>query len=317
MEVTQEIIYDLETYPNVFSCAVVDSNGENEEVFEISERKNDSIRFLKFLMDCKRKGRRMVGFNNRSFDYTILHYMIEKLKKNHDKGMKTIFTARELYRVAENYFDKQRSSEKSFNLIRDTDVHITQVDLYLIHHFDNKARSTSLKMLEFNMRSEEIEDLPYPPGYSLSLDEIPVLLQYNKKDIRETLKFYNYSKDALQLRAELSKQFGFDCTNFNDTKIGKQLFINSLEKANPGCCYTVSERGRKMNQTKRDKIVIKDCLFGYIDFKKNRPEFHAVHEWFKKQVITETKGVMMLVASNLPPIPTSMMAMSTFCSAKY
>jgi DNA polymerase elongation subunit (family B) len=32
-------------------------------------------------------------------------------------------------------------------------------------------------------------------------------------------------------------------------------------------------------------------LFDYIDFSKNRPEFKAVHEWFKKQVITETKGV--------------------------
>lgn len=288
---TKDSIYDFETYPTVVTMCAVDADGTNVEEFEISSRKNDSEKLLGYFRDCIRNKRRMVGFNNRSFDYTIIHYMIEKAKKCRDSGKKCIFTAKEIYKVAEEYFKKQKSSEKSFNPIKDSEVVIPQVDLFLIHHFDNKARATSLKMLEFNMRSEEIEDLPFPPGYEIKEDEIPILLKYNKKDIFETLKFYNESKDALQLRDDLSKQFGFDCTNFNDTKIGKQLFIDRLEQENPGCCYTYGKFGRKINQTKRDQIVIKDCLFDYIDFSKNRPEFKAVHEWFKRQVITETKGV--------------------------
>jgi hypothetical protein len=286
-----DIIYDKETYANVYSMCVVDENGENFQEFEISSRKNDSERILNFYRDCIRNKNRMVGFNNRSFDYTIIHYMIEKAKKCKQQNISCVFTAQEIYKVAEEYFKKQKGSDRAFNPIKDSDVVIPQVDLYLIHHFDNKARATSLKMLEFNMRSEEIEDLPFPPGYVLREEEIPILLKYNKKDIFETLKFYNESKEALQLRKELGEKFGFDCTNYNDTKIGKQLFIDRLEKENPGCCYTYGKFGRKINQTKRDKIVIKDCLFDYIDFSKNRPEFKAVHEWFKKQVITETKGV--------------------------
>lgn len=288
---TQDLVYDLEIYPSVMTMCTVDTDGENVLEFEISNRKNDSKRFLEFFRDCIRKKRRMVGFNNRSFDYTIIHYMIEKAKACRLSGEDCAFTAKELYKVADDYFKKQKGNDKSFNPIKDSDIVIPQVDLYLIHHFDNKARATSLKMLEFNMRSDEIEDLPFPPGYSVRDDEIPILLKYNKKDIFETLKFYNESKDALQLREDLTKQFGFDCTNYNDTKIGKQLFIDRLEKENPGCCYSYGKFGRKINQTKRDKIVIKDCLFDYIDFSKNRPEFQAVHEWFKRQVITETKGV--------------------------
>lgn len=288
---TQDVVYDLETYPTIISMCTVDVDGENIQEFEISNRKNDSARFLDFFRDCVRNKRRMVGFNNRSFDYTIIHYMIEKAKACRVSKKECIFTAKELYKVAQDYFDKQKKSEKSFNSIKDSEIVIEQVDLFLIHHFDNKARSTSLKMLEFNMRSDEIEDLPFPPGYMIRDDEIPVLLKYNKKDILETLKFYNESKEALSLRNELTKQFGFDCTNYNDTKIGKQLFIDRLEKENPGCCYSYGKFGRKIKQTKRDEIVIKDCLFGYIDFSKNRPEFQAVHEWFKRQVITETKGV--------------------------
>lgn len=288
---TKDVIYDCETYPTVFTMCTVDSDGENVQEFEISNRKNDSQRLLEFFRECIRNKRRMVGFNNRSFDYTIIHYMIEKAKSCRLAGEECIFTAKELYKVADDYFKKQKGSDKSFNPIKDSDVIIPQVDLYLIHHFDNKARATSLKMLEFNMRSEEIEDLPFPPGHNIKESEIPILLKYNKKDIFETLKFYNESQEALKLREELTKQFGFDCTNYNDTKIGKQLFIDRLEKENPGCCYSYGKYGRKINQTKRDKIVIKDCLFKYIDFRKNRPEFQAVHEWFKRQVITETKGV--------------------------
>lgn len=288
---TKDCIYDLETYPTVITMCAVDVDGENFVEFEISNRKNDSKGLLEFLRDCVRKKRRLVGFNNRSFDYTILHYMIEKAKECRLMKKECVFTAKEIYSVAQEYFNKQKKSDKNFNPIKDSEVVIDQVDLFLIHHFDNKARSTSLKMLEFNMRSEEIEDLPFPVGYAIKEEEIPILLKYNKKDVFETLKFYNESKEALILREELGKQFGFDCTNYNDTKIGKQLFIDRLEKENPGCCYSYGKFGRKINQTKRDKIVIKDCLFDYIDFTKNRPEFEAIHEWFKKQVIVETKGV--------------------------
>lgn len=296
---TEDLIYDCETYPNCFSLASVDSDGSNIEVFEISTRKNDSARLLEFLRNCIRDKRRMVGFNSRSFDYTILHYIIEKAKECRLLKKECTFTAKELYKVSQDYFDKQKKSEKSFDPIRDSEVVITQVDLFKIWHYDNKARSTSLKMLEFNMRSDEIEDLPFPPGTILKDEEIDVLIKYNKKDILETLKFYNYSQEALQLRKDLSKQFGFDCTNFNDTKIGKQLFIDRLEAENPGCCYKKTKFGRQIQQTKRDKIVVKDCLFDYINFDKNRPEFKAVHEWFKSQVITETKGVFTDIEEHL------------------
>ena len=87
----------------------------------------------------------------------------------------------------------------------------------------------------------------------------------------------------------MTQQFGFDCTNYNDTKIGKELFIQSLEEESPGVCYQMVGKRRTVRQTKRKEIVIAKCLFPYIKF--DRPEFQAVHEWFKKQVITETKGV--------------------------
>lgn len=285
-----DVIFDLETYPNCFTFGYVFADGSGMDVFEISDRKDESDKILDFLRESRRNKYRFVGFNNIGFDYPVLHYIIEKSRKAIKSESKLKLTAKEIYKVAMDLI-KSQGDDRFGKSIKESEIVIPQVDLFKIHHFDNKARATSLKTLEFNMRSSNIEDLPFPVGIALDNTQKDELIRYNKHDVSETLKFYWYSYEALMLRKELSEQFGFDCTNFNDTKIGKQLFIDRLESENKGCCYTVTDRGRKINQTKRDKIIIKDCLFDYIDFSRNRPEFRAVHDWFKSQVITETKGV--------------------------
>lgn len=281
-------IYDCEVYPNTFTLAAVYSNGKGMRVFEISDRKDQTEELLAFLRNVKSNGHRMVGFNNRQFDYGLVDYIIKKSRKAL-KAEKTVkLKAKELYDVGMKLIQATKENELSGS-IRDKDVVIPQVDLFLVHHFNNRARATSLKMLEYNMRSTNIEDLPFPVGTVLNDEQKDVLITYNKHDVSETLKFYWYSYENLKLRSDLTEQFGFDCTNFNDTKIGKELFIRTLEKEAPGCCYQKTEYGREARQTKRDKIVINDCLFPYIKF--DRPEFQAVHKWFQNQVITETKGV--------------------------
>lgn len=281
-------IWDEETYPNIYTFAAVYANGKGMRTFEISDRKNEVEQLLEFLRKVKTAGHRFVGFNSINFDYPVLHFILQKARKVHGTDKKLKITAKEIYDVAMKIISSTKN-EKFGSAIKEKDVIIPQVDLFKVHHFDNKARSTSLKMLEYNMRSSNIEDLPFPVGSVLNDEQKDVLITYNKHDVSETLKFYWYSYENLKLRKDLTEQFGFDCTNFNDTKIGKELFIRTLEKESPGCCYRKTEFGREVRQTKRDKIVIKDCLFPYIKF--DRPEFQAVHRWFQDQVITETKGV--------------------------
>jgi len=281
-------VFDIETYPNTFTFATVYANGEGMRAFEISDRKNEVEDLLDFFRKVKSAGHRFVGFNNNNFDYPVIHHILQKARKVHGTEKKLKITAKELYDVAMKLINSSKEN-KFGGAIKEKDVVIPQVDLFKVHHFDNKARSTSLKMLEYNMRSTNIEDLPYPVGVNLDNTQKDVLIKYNKHDVMETLKFYWYSYENLKLRADLTEQFGFDCTNFNDTKIGKELFIRTLEKTAPGSCYEKTQYGKEVRQTKRDKIVIKDCLFPYIKF--DRPEFQAVHKWFQDQVITETKGV--------------------------
>lgn len=282
-------VYDLETYPNVFTFCIVRADGKFLKVFEVSDRKNESEGILNCLRYLRSNNQKMVGFNNIGFDYPILHEMMQWAIKAKRRNQDCVYDVKNIYDLAQ----KQIASFKGEgfgNTIRDKDVLIEQIDLFRVHHFNNKAKSTSLKMLEFNMRSENIEDLPFEVDTSLTDEEKDVLIEYNKHDVLETLKFYKETIPALEFRAQLTEQLGKDFTNANDTKIGKDFFIMQLEKSMPGSCYKQIGRRRVVQQSKRDYIDIGDCLFDYYDFK--RPEFQAVLEWFKNKRITETKGVL-------------------------
>jgi hypothetical protein len=287
-----DLVYDLETYPNIFTFAAVFANGKGMRVYEISDRKNDVEEMLEFMRNIAIKGFRMVGFNNVGFDYPVLHYILEKSKAAKKKGETLKISSGELYRFVEQMF-REAKDNRFGSAIKSADTMLTQVDLFRIKHFDNKAKMTSLKLLEFNMRSRNIEDLPFPVGMKLNDSQKDVLITYNKHDVMETLKFYHHIFDEIKMRSELTAQFGFDCTNMNDTKIGKELFVNRLEAARPGVCYKMQKQGprmvRKMQQTKREFINLNECVLDYINFE--RPEFKAIKAWFEAQTITETNGV--------------------------
>ena len=283
-------IYDIETYGNTFTFTIVRSDGKHMKVFEISDRKNE----IEGLLGCFRylitEDQRMVGFNNVGFDYPVIHHIIKKAMYAKRKDETLDITAQEMYNIAQNQIDSFKG-EGFGNTIRDKDVLIKQVDLYKIHHFDNKAKATSLKMLEFNMKADNIEDLPFPIGSDLTPAEMDTLIEYNKHDVWMTLKFYYHSIDAIVFRMKLTEQLNRDFTNHNDTKVGKDYFIMKLESSVKGSCYKQVGKRRVVNQSKREFVNINECLLDYYDFKS--PEFKAIYDWFKEQTITETKGVFL------------------------
>lgn len=285
LQKARNFIYDLETYKNVFTMAIISDDGKIERTFEISEFKNELPGFLKCLDYLQDNDCRMIGFNNLSFDYPILHKLMSK--RNKLKSMTGLEIAELAYTYAQEQINSMRDGLFA-STIPDKDVYIQQIDLFKIWHFDNKAKTTSLKLLEFNMRADNIEDLPYAVGSSLTQEEIKVLLEYNLHDVRMTAKFLDASSQQVSFREQLTEKYGRNFMNHNDTKIGKDYFIMRLEEAGIEV-YSMKSGKRQMNQSPRKVIEIKDCLFDYYDFK--RPEFQAVYEWFARQRIRETKGV--------------------------
>ena len=272
-------IYDLETYPNVFTATFEHVEAPLRTVFEISEYRNDTQQLMVFLEWLRSKFARLVGFNNVNFDYVILHQLMRAGRGD----------APTLYAKAQAIIDSMNKQDRWSHLVKPSDRLIPQLDLYLINHFDNAARATSLKALEFNMRSHTIEDLPFPVGTVLTREQVEVLKRYNVHDVAETKKFYHLCKEQIAFREELSEKYHRDFMNHNDTKIGKDFFVMELEKAGVSCYDYSPSKGRTPRQTPRPVIHLRDAILPWIRFEQ--PEFNRVLNWLKEQSITETKGV--------------------------
>lgn len=283
-----DYIYDIETFPNVFTLAVEHAYAPFRWMFEISEWRNDSLQIIEFLQYLKESNAFMVGFNNLDFDYPVLHTLIRM-------GKSDAFT---LYKKAQAIIDSQGedSSDRWLHKVKPSDYFVRQLDLFKIHHFDNKARSTSLKVLEFNMRSATIEDLPFKVGSTLNRDQVEILKKYNSYDIEQTKLFYHKSMEMINFREELTCKYSRDFMNHNDTKIGKDYFIMKLEESGVAC-YEYGVNGRIPKQTPRTMINLRDAILPWITF--TTPEFERVLYWIKEQSITETKGVLNDVKANV------------------
>lgn len=258
------VVYDSECYPNVYLIGFAILEERKYVVFEISERRDDRESLYDFCRNLYIHRTYMVGFNSLKYDYPLLDFILKNKKCTND----------DIYK-------------KSHSLIFDETPfirqEIPQMDLMVIHHMDNKAKMTSLKVLEFNMRMDDIEELPFAPGTVLSHEQIIKLRKYMKHDIKATNEFLKRSKKQIDFRKEISEKYGKNMINHNDVRIGKDIFVDALTKAG----VKIKDENGNIRQSPREKIVVKDILLP-ISF--NHPELRRVHEEFKKLVITNTKG---------------------------
>lgn len=264
-----DYIYDIESYPNLFSCVVRHVESRTRWIFEVSDRRSNAAAFVAFIRDLERHGCSMIGYNNLGYDYQVIHQCMMVGDK---------FTARDAYLKTHAIIHGDRDANFKATVWPKNHI-VRQVDLYKINHFDNRARSTSLKVLEFNMRSPNIGDLPFPPGTVLTFEQMDLVIIYNCHDVDETEKFWEYSLDKIKFREEL----GVD-VNWNDTKIGKKYFEDELNKAQPGITGSYGN----MNQTHRVYIKLGDAVLPDIEFESE--SLTNVLHVIKNTTITETKS---------------------------
>lgn len=252
-------VYDLETFFDTFTFAGSFDGCDEIQTFEISWRRNQRQELLNFLAFLKQIDAFMVGYNNLGFDSPILHDLINN---------PMLFTARRAYDLAQQIFEEQKYgfSKHGVSLY---DRYIHQVDLMKIWHFDNDAKRTRLKDLQFAMRSENVMDLPYSPHEPLSSPQIDELIYYNGHDVIKTKQFLHFTAERLKLRRDLltSGTLKGDVLNWNDTKIGEQFFISKL--------------GIPSRTTGTDRLMVefKDVILPKVQFRK--PEYNEVLETFK------------------------------------
>jgi hypothetical protein len=279
------IIYDTECYPNFWCLVAIFADTDDVYIFEISERHNDILRLMEFFYWVKYRNHRMVGFNNIGYDYPMLHHLINIPDVAAMSGGEI---ATKMYQRNEAIFNTPWSQRFSTNIPIYNHL-LTQLDLCKLHGMDSGEEMTSLKIIEINMKSKDVVDIPIPPGTTLTFARMQIIINYCITDTTETKKFYKHSVKMINFRDVFSKKHDIDYTNLSDVKIGKKFLISELERQiGPNVCF--SKRPRKPKQTIRGSMNLKDLIFPYISFKN--PEFKNILDRMNSTSITKTKDVL-------------------------
>lgn len=290
-------VYDLESLSNLFTYTGYSVQENKWYQFVICGWRNNLEDLYKHLMTDPSKII-MVGFNNEAYDYPLLHHII-----NHYNEYK-FCSGQEL--ACKIYEKSQYLIDQQFTEIADKNKYIRQLDLYKIWHYNNKARSTSLKDLEIAMRMDNVEEMPiHHTTWCKEGDEIKVL-SYNKNDVDATYRFLLVTlgktdyplykgKDKIKLRTNLTKKFKVNCLNLADVPIGEALMLNLYARSVGEDPNWLKRKGG----THRPEICLGDCIPKWCNIQSK--EFKRFEEKLKQTIVYENdpKFDMSIVFHNI------------------
>ena len=274
-------IYDLEVYPNLFLLCAKNVITKERRTFQVSPLGDDRPAFIKWFNE---EVVEMVGFNNVFYDYPVFHYALMVLWNMRGRDF-----CNKLFKYSDGLIHGQKRV-----FLKEHQHFRRQIDLFKINHFDNKAKTASLKLLEFNLKLQNIQELPFPPGTILEDWQIRKVIEYCDNDVDATELLYDVTLPGIELRDALSPKYKINFTNFNDVKIGEHIFISKIiQRAGEHLVYNIveTERGTKkiVKNTIRDSINIGDTILPFVQFREE--PFDKILQWFKTKTIKDLNGV--------------------------
>lgn len=273
MQITENInlrvqIADIETLKCLFSAGFYNPDKDEWKIFEISEYNNDLYEFVSFYN--VNNFDRGVWYNGVSFDCQIIQYILDNYSQWSD------FTNQMIIDKIYNYAQKviEDKNYRGFGEYRESQFDVPCFDVFTILGLDNEMRRASLKKCEFNLDYESVEEMPIHHNVEkLSKEEIEQVISYMKNDILATYEVFklvlgdtNHSlykgNNQLDLRFSIKEEFGLDCLNYSDIKIGDELMKKSYAEAKKIDLKDIQKKG-----TFRKGVALKNCIPSYIKFK--------------------------------------------------
>lgn len=271
--------YDIETIKSCFTYTAINIDTEEIVKYVIHKDRNDLPALIDHLSRC----RGHIGFNNINFDYPVIHYILTNYRSWYMYTNDQIIKA--IYAKAQELISNQ-NVENYFPAIREKEVLISQLDLFRLWHYNNKARMTSLKSLEISMNYPNVMDMPLDhTNDNIKLEDIESILEYNLNDVLATYEFYKRSQEKIALRKDIQKKYGLKCINYSDSAIGEKLLLDLYCKKTEQDPWEV----RKM-RSKRSSINLGEIIFDYVQF--DNTEFNNLLEKLKSTTVTQIKGAL-------------------------
>tara|TARA_R100001015_G_C4631014_1_gene193173 strand:- start:228 stop:2129 length:1902 start_codon:yes stop_codon:yes gene_type:complete len=275
-------VMDYETLSNCFVGVFKHYKTDETHIFSICKLQNDYVKFSEFLKENLENNEWHISYNGLAFDAQITHNII----KDHENLllMDGESIAEEIYGYAQEAI--RRSSNKEFQTFAEWHMTIKQIDVFKLNHWDNMAKLSSLKWIQYSMDWDNIIDMPIE--HTTNIDnqkQLDLIIKYCVNDVESTKEIFERSKPLIALRKNLTNEYNINLYNASEPRISKELFAYYLSKE-----LGIPKYDLKKLRTFRNVIKIKDLILDYIKFET--PEFNNLLEKFKTVEINpnQTKG---------------------------
>ena len=257
-------IFDIETISNLFTYVGLNKDTKEISKFVIHKDRNDLLKFI----EHSKKLKGQIGFNNNAFDAQVTQYILNNYKKWLELDGEEVSNL--IYQQSQKTIE--RANKVPFSEFPSWKMNIPQLDLFKIWHFDNKARMTSLKWIEYMIDMDDIQEMPIHHSSKVDFKDIEKVLEYNLHDVKAIYELYKITKgetenilykgiNKLQLRKDIGFEFRINCDNFNDVKIGDQLMKLTYCKVKNIDTKEIPKSNKKI-----DSFKFKNCFPSYYKF---------------------------------------------------
>ena len=260
------LIYDIETMQEFFLVIVYDPQEDIHHEFKLNRWHNELDKFIKFSDDYSEHY--WVGYNNLRFDSQVLEFIIRNHNQWHELTNLDICS-----KIAQKAADVIHDANYDvFAEYREEELSNKQIDLFRVHHYDNKNRRVSLKRLEFEMDLENIEEMPiHHSKTDMTEVEVITTIDYCYNDVKATYQFYLVTigqtdhplykgNNQIQLRQDIQEEFGIPCLNYSDSKIGDEMIKKYYCEEKRITYKDLPKKGTFKN------VYLKNCVADYISF---------------------------------------------------
>ena len=280
-------VMDYETLVDCFIGVFESHQSEDRREFVCYKYRNDYAKLKDFLRENVENYEFHFSFNGLSFDAQVTQFIIES--DFYDLTGDEI--GKEVYKFVQNNIIPQQSNRPFPKFpYREWEIAVKQVDLFKLNHWDNPAKSSSLKWIQYSMDWHNIQEMPIHHTTSIQTEEqLNTVLAYCVNDVKSTKKIFLLSKSQIRLRNTLTQEYNINLYSASEPRISKEIFAYFLSNS-----LGIPKKELRTYKTKRTEIVVDDIILPYISF--STPDLQNILSEFRKIVINplETKGSLKL-----------------------
>lgn len=274
---------DYETMKNCFIAVFEHYKEQKRRVFVIHKMtdKDQYFQFVQFLLDNIEKDEWHISYNGLAFDSQVTEYILKN--KDDWEYLSNDEIAHKIYLYAQELIIRDRGVPPDFP---EWELKIRQIDLFKMNHWDNVAKRSGLKWIQYSMDWDNVEDMPLGHNKPLdTIEEIEMVIKYCINDVTSTKRILHVSREQLMLRRSLTEEYGINLYSASETKIARELFAHFLSEKTGIKKYEL-----KKMRTNRACVELSKCILPYITFENKC--FQDLLHFFKGKVVYETKGAL-------------------------